>query len=163
MTDLAKLNFQTVDRNRTKDPALARRDKLVAGLREQKLVLVAQLKGEDHRVEKQRWMNNELGERALVKTLRRVRPWFFEQDGGWYVQCRYGARILAVDGENNAVFVNSLEQVKTVLEVFEAAAQKGDLDEAISTAVRRPLKSKPAPADAAKKARGTLRLASPPR
>lgn len=163
MTELAKLNFKTVDRNRTKDPALARRDKLVASLREQKLVLVAQLKGEDHRVEKQRRMNNELGERVLVKTLRRVRPWFFEQDGGWYVQCRYGARVLAADGENNAVFVNSLEQVKTVLEVFEAAAQKGDLDEAISKAVQQPLKSKPAPANAAKKARETLRLPSPTR
>ena len=79
------------------------------------------------------------------------------------MQCRYGARILAVDGENNAVFVNSLEQVKTVLEVFKAATQKGDLDEAISKAVQRPLKSKPAPANAAKKARETLRLASPPR
>ena len=51
----------------------------------------------------------------LVKTHRRVRPWFFEQDGGWYVQCRYGARVIAADGTNNAVFVKSLAEVGCVL------------------------------------------------
>ena len=49
--------------------------------------------------------------RVLVKTHRRIRPWFFEQDGGWYVQCRYGARVIAADGTNNAVFVKSLADV----------------------------------------------------
>ena len=83
MTALAKLNFKSVTRSATRDPVLARRDKLVAGLKEQQLVYAAALKSRDHRVEKSRWMNNEQGERVLVKTHRRVRPWFFEEDGGW--------------------------------------------------------------------------------
>ena len=82
MTALAKLNFKSVVKTTTRDPVIDRRDKLVAGLKEQKLVFAAALKGEDHRVEKSKWMNNEQGERVLVKTHRRVRPWFFEQDGG---------------------------------------------------------------------------------
>ena len=91
MNALAKLNFKTVTKTNTRDPVIARREKLVAGLKEQKLVFAAALEGKDHRVERYKWMNNEHGERVSVQTHRRVRPWFFEQDGGWYVQCRYGA------------------------------------------------------------------------
>ena len=143
MTALAKLNFKSVTRSTTRDPVLARRDKLAAGLKEQQLVYAAALKGEDHRVEKSRWMNNEQGERVLVKTHRRVRPWFFEQDGGWYVQCRYGARVIAADGTNNAVFVKTLKDVGAVLDVFLAAASAGELDSALARVVRRKLKLRP--------------------
>ena len=115
MTHLTKLTFKTVDRSVTRDPIIARRDKLVAGLKEQKLVHAATLKKEDHLVERDKWMTNDMGERVLVKTHRRIRPWFFEQDGGWYVQCRYGARVITADGTNNAVFVKSLADVLGVL------------------------------------------------
>ncbi len=70
--------------------------------------------------------------RVLVKTHRRIRPWFFEQDGGWYVQCRYGARVIAADGTNNAVFVKSLDEVAAVLDAFLNAAAAGELDAAIT-------------------------------
>ena len=52
MTHLAKLTFTSVNRTNTRDPIIARRDKLVAGLKEQKLVHAAALKKEDHRVER---------------------------------------------------------------------------------------------------------------
>jgi hypothetical protein len=149
MTALAKLNFKSVTRSTTRDPVVARRDKLVAGLKEQQLVHAAAMKGEDHRVEKSRWMNNEQGERVLVKTNRRVRPWFFEQDGGWYVQCRYGARVIAADGTNNAVFVKSLKDVGEVLAAFLSAAQAGELDAAIAKAAERKPRIKPGAAKAA--------------
>lgn len=139
MTALAKLNFKSVMRSTTHDPVLARREKLVAGLKEQQLVYAATLKGEDHRVERHKWMNNEQGERVVIKTHRRVRPWFFEQDGGWYVQCRYGARVIAADGNNNAVFVKTLKDVGDVLAAFLSAASAGELDAAIAkTAERKP-------------------------
>src|SRR6056297_1069287 len=149
MTHLAKLNFKSVTRSTTRDPVVARRDKLVAGLKEQQLVYAAALKGEDHRVEKTTWMTNEQGERVLVKTHRRVRPWFFEQDGGWYVQCRYGARVIAADGINNAVFVKTLKDVGAVLDVFLAAATEGELDVAIAKTAERKPRIKPGAARAA--------------
>ena len=55
MTHLTKLTFKTVDRSSTRDPIIARRDKLVAGLKEQKLVHAATLKKEDHLVERSRY------------------------------------------------------------------------------------------------------------
>ena len=149
MTHLAKLAFKTVTRSNTRDPVLARRDKLVAGLKEQQLVHAAALKKQDHRVERSKWMNNEQGERVLVKTHRRVRPWFFEQDGGWYVQYRYGARVIAADGTNNAVFVTSLKDVGAVLDVFLDSAKSGELDGAIAKTAERKPRIKPGAAKAA--------------
>ena len=149
MTHLAKLNFKTVDRSTKRDPIIARRDKLVAGLKEQKLVHAAALKKEDHRVERDKWMTNDMGERVLVKTHRRIRPWFFEQDGGWYVQCRYGARVITADGTNNAVFVKSLDDVAGVLDIFLNAATAGELDAAITKVAERRPALKPGAAKAA--------------
>jgi hypothetical protein len=92
-------------------------------------------------------MTNDMGERVAVKTHRRVRPWFFEQDGGWYVQCRYGARAIAIEG-NNAVFVKTLKEVGTVLEAFSAAAAAGELDAAITKVAERQPRLKPGAAKA---------------
>ena len=149
MTHLTKLTFKTVDRSVKRDPIIARRDKLVAGLKEQKLVHAATLKKEDHLVERDKWMQNELGERVLVKTHRCIRPWFFEQDGGWYVQCRYGARVITADGTNNAVFVKSLADVLGVLDALLNAAAAGELDTAIIQVAERKPAVKPGAAKAA--------------
>lgn len=67
MTHLAKLTFKTVDRSTKRDPIIARRDKLIAGLKEQKLVHTAALNKQDHRVERHKWMTNDMGERVAVK------------------------------------------------------------------------------------------------
>jgi hypothetical protein len=107
------------------------------------LVLASALEGTDYLKQRSKWMNNEHGERVLVKTQRRVRAWFFAQDGGWYVQCRYGARVIAVDGKNNAVFVRSLKEVGPVIEVMIAAAKAGELDPVIAAAALREPRAKP--------------------
>ena len=137
MTHLAKLTFKSVAKAVARDPVVARRDKLVSALEEQKSVLAAALEGQDHITERTKWMVNAEGQRVLVKTQRRVKPWFFEQDGGWYLQCRYGARVISVDGKNNAVFVKSLKDVASVLEALIAAARAGELDAVIAVAADR--------------------------
>ena len=149
MTHLTKLTFKTVDRSMKRDPIISRRDKLIAGLKEQKFVHAAALNKEDHLVERHKWMTNDTGERVLVKTHRRIRPWFFEQDGGWYVQCRYGARVITADGTNNAVFVKSLADVFGVLDTLLNAAEAGELDTAITQVAERKPALKPGAAKAA--------------
>ena len=114
-----------------------------------RLVHAAALKKQDHRVERHKWMANDMGERVLVKTHRRIRPWFFAQDSGWYVQCRYGARVIAADGTNNAVFVKSLDEVAGVLDAFLNAVAAGELDTAITKVAERQPRIKPGAAKAA--------------
>ena len=74
MTHLAKLTFKTVDRSMKRDPIIARRDKLMAGLKEQKLVHAVTLKKEDHLVERSR---NLLGECHLNPPLSTLCPHIF--------------------------------------------------------------------------------------
>ena len=61
MTHLAKLTFKTVERSTKRDPIISRRDKLVAGLKEQKLEQAAALKKQDHRGERHKWIKYEFG------------------------------------------------------------------------------------------------------
>ena len=64
------------------------------------------------------------------------RSQFFEQDGGWYVQCKYGNKALAL-GKGNAVFVKALTDVEATLGALKAAAEAGELDAAMPAAVAR--------------------------
>jgi len=143
MTHLAKLTFKSVAKAVARDPHILRRDKLVAALEEQQLVLASALEGRDHITERSKWIANSEGARVLVKTQQRVKPWFFAQDGGYYLQCRYGARVIAVDGKNNAVFAKSLKEVGPVIDVFIAATKAGELDAAIAAAADRKSTGKP--------------------
>jgi len=136
MGHLAKLNFKEFTRNVQTDPVLVRRDKLMAAIDEQQKVLAAALKGESYTVAATRTRNVE-GEKVRIQVERTVRPWFFEQDGGWYVQCRYGARPLRLSDKGNAVFVAKLDAVAAVLEALKLAAMSGELDAALVGALKR--------------------------
>lgn len=94
------------------------------------------LAGEQYSVTVQRWKDDADGQRVKVAAQKRVRAWFFEQDGGWYVQCRYGTRILNINGKSNAVFVDSLGAVQAVLDAFKIAAETGELDKTVALAMR---------------------------
>ena len=132
MSYLAKLNLKTVHRNVQKDPVVARRDKLATAIEEQGRVLVAAFAGNDYTVKVRRWKTNDAGERTQVEHDKRVRAWFFEQDGGWYVQGKYGARPVPLSDKGNAVFVKDLAAVQGVLDAFYAACAAGEFDAALS-------------------------------
>ena len=141
MSYLAKLNLKTVQRVVQKDPVIMRRDKLLAGIAEQMLVLDAAGRGESYITKIKRWRTDGNGDKALVEVPKRVRPWFFQQDNGWYVQCRYGSRVLSIAGKSNAVFVNKLDEVAAVLDAFGAAASNGELDRAVLLVMKKQMAS----------------------
>ncbi len=122
MNQLAKLTFKTLAKPAQVDPIERRREKIIAAIEVQKLVLAAALKGETFTVPA----------KVEGKPAKAVRPWFVAQDGGVYVFCKYGARPLLLDAKNNAVFVNKLDEVAAVLTAFAAAAKAGELDKAIA-------------------------------
>ena len=127
MSQFAKFALKTYAKPVQGDPVQRRRDKSVAAIEQQKLVLAAALKGEVY----------TLPAKAEGKQPKAIRPWFIAQDGGYYVQCRYGARPLLLDAKNNALFVNKLEEVSAALAAFAAAAKSGELDKAIAAVADR--------------------------
>ncbi len=127
MSSLSKFTFKTLAKAPPIDPVQRRRDKIIAAIEQQKLVLAAALKGETFTVPP----------KAEGKPAKAVRPWFVAQDNGYYVQCRYGARPLLLNAANNAVFVNKLDEVSAVLTAFAAAAKAGELDAAMAAVAER--------------------------
>ena len=126
MANLEKFTLKSLTRAVSKDPIAARRAKLVAAIETQKLVLAAATKGEA-------FTGPPKGDEAG----KVVRPWFVSQDGGWYVQCRYGARPLLIDGKNNAVFVQKQAEISGVLAALVAATAAGELDAAMAAVTLR--------------------------
>lgn len=137
MSHLAKLAIKKVLRQDTSDPVEARRNKLLAAIEEQLKAADAAALGKQHMVTVQRWLKNDQGERVRVDHQRVTRAWFFAQDGGHYVQCKYGSKPLALSKDGNAVFVKQLADVPSVLQAFYAAAAAGEFDNAIASAAKR--------------------------
>ena len=135
MPTLEKLTIKSVQRVKQHDPVQQRRAKLTDALNEQAKVLAAQLKGEVHQVKTRGWTTNDEGERVSVERMRTVRAWFWEGADGWYVQCRYGSKVLDL-GKGNAVYVKTLAEVEGVLEALLIATQNGELDSQVDKVLK---------------------------
>ena len=149
MTSLKTLTFKTIERNRRESEIIARRHKLIVKLEEQQKILEHHMKGEQYVVTRPKWMQNDRGERVLVQKQHVIRPWFLERDGGYYLQVKYGTRILSVDGIHNAIFVEAISDLSGVLSELIAAAEAGELDAAIAQAIKPKPKYKPGAAKSA--------------
>ena len=136
MASLKTLTFKTIERNRRESEITARRQKLIVKLEEQQKVLERHMNGEHYTVNRPKWMQNNHGERVLVQKQRIIRPWFFERDGGYYLQVKYGTRILSADGIHNAIFVEVISDLSGVLSKLITATEAGDLDTAIAQALK---------------------------
>jgi hypothetical protein len=136
MSPLAKLTIKSVVRRVTLSPAEARRQKLVAAINEQFEVADAAMRGEQYAVTVPRWSKNEAGEKVRGQRQKVVRSWFFERDGGVYIQAKYGSKVLPLSKDGNAVFVKGLADVKGVLEIIRAAALNGDFDAVIEGVIK---------------------------
>ena len=149
MASFKTLTFKNFERNRRESEITARRQKLIVKLEEQQKVLEHHVKGEQYTVNRPKWMQNDRGARVLVQKQHIIRPWFFERDGGYYLQVKYGTRILSVDGVHNAIFVEAISDLKGVLSELIAATQAGELDGAIAQALKPKPKYKPGAAKSA--------------
>ena len=143
MASLKTLTFKTIERNRRESEIIARRHKLIVKLEEQQKILEHHMKGEQYVVTRPKWMQNNQGERVFVQKQRIIRPWFFERDGGYYLQVKYGTRILSVDGVHNAIFLEAISDLNGVLSELIAATEIGELDAAIAQALQAKPKYKP--------------------
>ena len=138
MAPLSKLTLTSYRRTHpNRDPIEERRSKTLAALEQQKLVLKAALKGQEHTITKLGWARDVDGNRQRVEKIHAVRPWFFQDAQGWVVQLKYGARVVPLDADNNAVIVQSLDDVSAVLDIFAKAVSTGELDTALATLAQR--------------------------
>ena len=138
MAPLSKLTLSSYRRTQTnRDPVEERRSKTLAALAQQKLVLEAALNGREHTITKPGWARDADGNRQRIEKTHAVRPWFFQDAQGWVVQLKYGARVVPLDADNNAVIVQSLDDVSAVLDIFAKAVAAGELDKPLAALAQR--------------------------
>ena len=138
MAPLSKLKLTSYRRTQpNRDPIEERRRKTLAALQQQKLVLAAALNGQEHTVTKPGWVRDADGNRQHIEKTHAVRPWFFQDAQGWVVQLKYGARVVPLDADNNAVIVQSLDDVAAVLDIFVKAVASGEMDTALAALAQR--------------------------
>lgn len=130
MSFLTKLQFTTVTRITERNLTQERRDKFITGADAQRAAIAAVLNGQTLTMPAKKKADAVPRERA-------VRAWFFQKDGGWYLQPRYGARALLVDGKSNAIFAAKLADVDAALTALIEAAKSGELDPVLELASRR--------------------------
>ena len=149
MAPLSKLTLTSYRRTQSnRDPIEERRNKTLTALEQQKLVLAAALSGHKHTVTKPGWERDVDGNRQRVEKTHAVRPWFFQDAEGWVIQLKYGARVVPLDADNNAVSVQSLDDVAAVLDICAKAVAAGELDKALAAlALRKKDVSEAADAD----------------
>ena len=79
MAPLSKLTLTSYRRTQPhRDPVEERRSKTLAALDQQKLVLEAALKGQEHTITKPGWGRDTDGIRQRIEKTHAVRPWFFK-------------------------------------------------------------------------------------
>lgn len=130
MSFLAKLQFKTVTRITERNLTQERRDKFIAGADEQRAVIAAVLTGKTLTKPAKPKADAAPRERA-------IRAWFFQKDGGWYLQPRYGARVLLIDGKSNAIYGSKLADIDAALIALIDATRSGELDPVLELASRR--------------------------
>lgn len=128
MSQLAKLDLRTFVQDQKADPAETLRQKLLKAIEEQLSVVDAAINGERYIVSVPKWATDADGNRTAIIRQRVVRAWFFPQGNGFYVQCMYANKALALGKDANSIFVNALPDVKAALQALYSAAASGELD-----------------------------------
>lgn len=138
MSHLAKLNLSNVQRVAERDPIAARRAKFIGAVNEQRGFLAKALKGEALT----QVIERKAEDGTTTKTERPLRVWFLQQGDNWFLQPRYGARVMLLDGKNNAVQAGKLADVDAILVALGKAADAGELDKVLDAASQRKTKPK---------------------
>ncbi|EZP69988.1 hypothetical protein BV96_03666 [Sphingomonas paucimobilis] len=129
MSILKTLKLTAATRNAPLTPELVLRGKLIAFLNEQKALAEAEITGTAFSATKRVTRTNEAGEKVRVDAPRHVRKgWFVDAAGKMFFQIRYGSKPLELAKGMNAVEVESLAELPSLIASIIEAINAGELD-----------------------------------
>lgn len=131
-----KLKLTTTKReNRTVNAVELLRSKLTEKLDEQLEMIQAEQVGKKLVKTKEVYITNEAGERIAQKQDRRMRKWYWaDADGTWYIELRYGNKVLKLAGNNTAIEVGDKSKLADTIKSVKEAVTAGELDKALANA-----------------------------
>jgi len=128
---LATLTLTTSKKNAAVDKTEFRRSNLLKKLNEQELLAEAMLKGDGFFGEKYIRSVDEDGEVTKTLVKKRINKWFFENNGEWFLEIKYGNKTLQLVNDKTAILVGKLENLKIVIGKVKQAVIAKELDFAI--------------------------------
>ena len=138
MSVLASLKLVASKQRKSFDPVLNKRNKLCGKLKEQLELVEAEIAGGVYAPKRFRTVtDSETGERKVIESAKRVRPWFWISDSGRVNLCiKYGAKTLTLDkkGSKNAIELANKSALVETIKALQAAVVAGELDDALAEA-----------------------------
>ena len=132
MTILTSLKLVSAQQKANITPAMHRRNKLSQKLLEQIEMAKALQEGQVYAPTKSKLITNEEGQRVAVESEKRLKQWWWTAaNGKLNISVRYGAKVIELAKNKNAVEVADLKQVVETLELINQAVNAGELDTAI--------------------------------
>ena len=118
-----------------KTPQEQRRIKLCHQLEEQLAMASAAADGRPYTAMKTVWRKEADGSRVRVERPKRVKAWWWQDGAAISMVVRYGARPLELAKGKRAISVPDMGALLKAIATVIAAAQDGELDDAISAVV----------------------------
>jgi len=129
MSILETLKLTAATRNAPLTPEQMLRVKLASYLNEQKALAEAEIAGTSFVATKKVTRKNAEGENIRVDTPRHVRKgWFVNAEGKMFFQIRYGSKPLELAKGMNAVEVENLAELPSLIVSIIEAINAGELD-----------------------------------
>jgi hypothetical protein len=129
MSILKTLKLTAATRNAPLTPEQMLRGKLVSYLNEQKALAEAEISGTSFVATKKVTRKNAEGENIRVDAPRHVRKgWFTDAEGKMFFQIRYGSKPLELTKGMNAVEVENLAELPSLIASIIEAINAGELD-----------------------------------
>lgn len=134
MATLASLKLVAAKKPAHKDPVLHRRNKLSTKIVEQLAYARALNAGEVYAPTRIKTVTNAEGERVQVTRTKNIRPWWFTEGNKVFLQVRYGAKVLMLNGKSNAIECANADALIGALETVNSIVLEGSLDDQITAA-----------------------------
>lgn len=110
------------------DDVKRRRNKLLEKLEEQKEIAKADMAGAEYKATKKIWITNDDGVKEQVERERRLTRWYWRSNDSWFLQLRYGARVMDLGKGRNAIEVKNEKELLTTMDTCLEAVKAGELD-----------------------------------
>ena len=124
MSNLKSLTFTELP-NKSVDPTVRRREKLIEKLNEQ----LEHIRNPNFKVTFNRWETNNAGERVVVEKTKPIKPWWFtDSRGDVFLTVRVGHKKIEFEKGKTAIRVGTKDKLESVLNTVIAATQSGELD-----------------------------------
>jgi len=134
MTQLKSLTFAALPRLTAADPVIQRRNKLIVRLQQQ----IALVQDPQFTLTRQKWVTDEAGVKQLKEIRKRVKTWWkIDPTGAVVLTVRYGAKPIEFAPGKAGIAVGKKEKLIPTIETVIAAVEAGELDEMISTQMKK--------------------------